>query len=189
MSINLNFSTDSTITPEALERKKRFLAAKKLTAEPVYRLWFTDTGDIAAFTKNPDFVPNDSWHTHDFDQSVLQMLSDPDVNLGNYYVDKKHQIKARTHTDAYAKFGKQLVKCEANSQAAIDLTVSNNILTVTSSPKNTTLVFYITKLNDPHYLLDTATFPPGCLDKKLNIPYNKQKHSIYTKPVYTYNLT
>jgi len=88
------FDPDVVVTEQALARKERFKKNKKLniitipknTDDLLPSIWFDDLGEITAVTYDPEFQPDSSWHTYDFDLITLRMIKG---NNPSYYIVKR----------------------------------------------------------------------------------------------------
>lgn len=85
------FNPDVVVTEQALARKERFRKNKEMGTlvapsdfdDMLPTIWFDDLGEITAVTYDPDFEPDSTWATHDFDLVTLRMIKG---NNTSYYI-------------------------------------------------------------------------------------------------------
>ena len=183
------------ISTRALARKKRFSNSKQNTQKKTYRMWATKSGDIAAFTSDPEFTPNDTWVSIDIPDDKLREFTGRQVNFSKYCVlfagsgESKIVQRQPLHSP---KFKNSLIEVNSTTTPNINVEALKKCLRVTlvgnvqSHIIDNKLSFFITRTADPHFLLESLELDMnelqtgGHVDIVIQLVYNSKIHSIYT---------
>lgn len=192
MSEDVVFDPDVEVSEQALTRKKKFRENKKLglfdPEPPAFKdqlpqLWFDDSGEIVAMTYDPNFEPDSTWKTSEFDEKSLKKIK---VIGTNFYrvertvvneevsyniVLKKDQTRRVVHSSnlkhASKKHDPEKVNILVDVQESwitLQLTDVGRYLMENLPEKYTNLGtqnFYITESLNPHFMLKHFTFDPA----------------------------
>ena len=204
------FDDNIKVSDQALARKQRFQKNKVskphiLTANKniLPTVWFDDQGEIQAVTADPEFKPDTTWKTHDFDSELVAMLTDEKTPT--------HGVKQYQNADGHTEYklvprdilksrhlthdaGLVLAKHHSDSDILIQTHKNSVTLEITASGKQklTTqrqdIKIYITEPLNAHYLwqsidIDIKNLAEGKLT--FDTPDYTQK-SIYGHKPWTY---
>lgn len=171
------FDDSIKISEQAMARRKRF--HKNKTSMPqiitgnktlVSTVWFDDQGEIQAVTTDPDFQPDSTWKTHEFDPVLVGMLTDD--KTPTHAVKQYHNTEGKieynlvprdTLKSRHLTHDAGMVLATQHSNPDIQIQTHKNSVTVeltdSGKQKSTTLTqnlsIYITEPLNAHYLLHT----------------------------------
>jgi len=192
MSEEVVFDPDVAVSEQALARKNKFRENKKQGMfEPAPKsfkdklpqLWFDDSGEIVAMTYDPNFQPDPTWKTWEFDDKSLKKIKVIGTNF--YKIEKEVLGEETTYRIVLRKDQTRRVVHSSNLKHAkqnhdsdkvnILVDVQEKLITLHLTDVGRYLMenlpekyanlgpqnFYITESLNPHYMLKQFTFDPA----------------------------
>lgn len=220
MSEEVVFDPDVVVSEQALERKNKFRENKRrglFDTEPksikdqLPKLWFDDTGEIVAMTYDPNFQPDDTWKTWEFDEKSLKKIKVIGTNF--YKVEREvfdedviYKIVLRKDQTRRVVHSSNLKHAKQNhdpEKVNIMVDVHEKFITLHLTDVGRYLMenlpekysnlgtqnFYITESLNPHFMLKHFTFDPAELlvaDIKYELKGDYRLKSVYFDGPFVY---
>jgi len=208
------FKPDVEVTEQAIQRSKWFKDSKaskgydRIMFDALYnvsRVYFDITGEIKCITQDRDYVPDSDWLTHDFSKEEIGMVTDNvSASLFSVYkIDEKNYeiVPNKRKIPVGITQGPDLELVDYTNSPDLSLEVHESHIQVSATDDIRAMIktqnmkienarvlsFYVTALNNPHFMIYNFYVPLSDLANKgtVKIPTEDDytEYSIYTKPV------
>lgn len=209
------FKPDIDTSQQALQRSQKFKDAKakkgfdQIMFDCLYnvpRVYFDSTGEIMCITQDRDYKPDQDWLTHEFTKEEIEMVTE-NVSSSLFSVykidDDNYQLALNKRKIPHGiSQGPDLKLVDYCDSPELSLEVHESHIQVTAEQElrdtiksrsmkigtARVLSFYVTALNNPHFMIYNFYVPLSDLANKgtVKIPTEEDytDYSIYTKPVF-----